>query len=381
MTIRVAFDMTPTIGTRTGIGHVVSHVYEELHKNSAIELAPYALSYKARAYRSELPETTKFITVPARIMLMTWKYSNFPRFDRQLGSVDLIHATNYLAPPTNSPLLITIHDLTMLKYPELVTAHVRSLAPIIRKRLASGAHVHVPSHAIEADVFEFFGDVIDTNRIHVVPFGTPSMKKAEPGARIKKLVDGDPYLLCIGSLEPRKNHARLIEAFGYVYKKNPHMRLFIVGPDGPARPEIDIALSHLPHEARARVTITGSVNQGDRTYLLRNALAIAYPSLYEGFGLPLLEAMTAETPVVCSREGSLAEVGGNAAHYVDAHDVDSITQGLLDVIDSATLRDQLVTAGTKQLSHFSWDKTATLLTDVYGKVIAMNSSTTPDTHA
>jgi glycosyltransferase involved in cell wall biosynthesis len=364
MTTRVAFDMTPTIGTRTGIGNVVSHLYDAFVDQS-VSITPYTLSYKARSFSDTLPANNVFINIPARLLLPMWKYTNFFSLDKQLGDVKVVHATNYLAPPTKKKLLITIHDLTMIKYPELVTPTVRALAPIIKRRLTQGAHVHVPAVAIKDDVLHYLGNDIEAEQIHVVPFAATELPEGKTSQRIESLIDGDPYVLSIGAIEPRKNLARLIASFQSVLAQHPHMRLFIVGPDGPARAEIDLQLAKLSHDARDRITITGRVSDNDRTLLLRHAAVVAYPSLYEGFGLPLLEAMTAGVPVVTTKEGSLTEVGGNAVHYVDPLDVDDIARGIVDVLDSADLRDRLITAGKSQVQKFSWENTAKELVAIY----------------
>lgn len=369
--IRVSFDMTPTIGLRTGIGQVVAHMYDALSEKNGIKLEPFALSYKARAYANDLPENTHFISVPARALLQTWKFSNWPNLKNQLGEIDMIHATNYLAPPAvgDKPVLITIHDATMVKFPELVSSKVQSLIPIIKKRLKAGAHVHVPTKAIKLDIEKYFANEIeDTSKIHIVSFGTPTITDTKPSERIEKLVNADPYILSIGMLEPRKNHAKLIEAFEEVYEKNPHIRLFLVGPDGPARPQIDEALSKLSHKARSRVTITGPVSDNDRSYILKHASMLAYPSIYEGFGLPILEAMATKTPIVCSKEGSLEELGADAVEFVDAYSSSDIARGINLVLSDEDLRTKLIEKGEKQLKNYSWEKTAKELANLYTNI-------------
>lgn len=363
--------MTPSIGLRTGIGQVVSHMYDAISEKKDIKLEPYALSYKAKAYAKELPENTHFVTVPARALLNTWKFSRWPTLKNQLGEIDMIHATNYLAPPITEgiALLITIHDATMVKFPELVSSKVRGLLPIIRKRISAGAHIHVPTLAIKLDIEQYFADELtDISKIHIIPFGTPTIRHNQPSEQIKKLVNADPYILSIGMLEPRKNHARLIESFEEVYKENPHIRLLLVGPDGPARPQIDLALSKLSYNARSRITITGSVSDNDRSYILKNALMLAYPSIYEGFGLPILEAMSTNTAIVASKEGSLEEIGGTACEFVDAFSVSDIARGINLLLGDEKLRTKLIKNGDIELKKYSWDKTANELANLYTKI-------------
>lgn len=364
MAIRVAFDMTPTLGTRTGIGYVVDHLYSEISRLDSITLQSYTLSFQARNYRSELPKDNIFVPYPARILLSAWKKTNWFSLDQTVGDIDIWHATNYLAPPTPKPLLITIHDATMVKYPELVTPQIRSLAPTIQKRLNNGAHVHVPTTAIKDDVVHHFKDV-DDSRIHVVPFALPELEHVSPSEATQQLCEGDPYILSIGSLEPRKNHARLIRAFGLIYESNPHVRLLLVGPDGPARPSIDTAMAELSHSARSRIVITGPVSNADRTWLLRHAHVLAYPSLYEGFGLPVLEAMATQTPILTTNEGALAEVAGEAAVIVDPLNIEEIAEGLNEILNNADLRDKLIVSGESRIAHYSWEHTAHMMADVY----------------
>lgn len=364
MTLRVAFDMTPTLGTRTGIGNVVSHMHSAISDMSDVELQSYTLSLKARSYKSELPSDNTFVVYPARLLLFAWKYTTKFTLDSAVKDVDVWHATNYLAPPTSKPLLVTIHDVTMKKFPELVSSQVKALAPMIQKRIDSGTHIHVPAQAIKEDVIMHF-DNVDESRIHIIPFALPDILDSNPSEPIKLLCEGDPYILSIGALEPRKNHARMIAAFEEVHRVHPHVRLVIVGPDGPARPAIDEALSNLSLSARSHVVITGAVSDADRSYLLRNAYALSYISIYEGFGLPLLEAMATQTPIVTARSGSLEEVAGSAAVFVDNGDVDDIARGLNEILADHEMRDKLIASGNERISDFSWEKTATMLHNVY----------------
>ncbi len=358
--------MTPTLGTRTGIGHVVHHMYESFKSSMEIQLRGYTLSLKAKSFADQLPKDNIFIPYPATVLLTAWKSTH--RFDlsKQFQDVDIVHATNYLAPPTKKPLLITIHDLTMLKYPELVSSQVRSLSNVIKKRLKDGAFVHVPSEAIKKDVLEYFGVAIDDEtKIHVVPFALPKLVNSKPSEQIQELSEGEPYIVCIGALEPRKNHVRLISAFEKVHKEHPHVRLMLVGPPGPASEKITQQIELLSPSARSKVAVLGKVSDADRTFLLKNAHLLAYPSIYEGFGLPLLEAMATDTPILTSSEGSLPEIARDAAHFVNPFDEDDIAEGIIKLLDDEKLRDQLVTKGKLQAKNYSWEQTTSKLTEVY----------------
>lgn len=369
MTIRVALDVTATIGTRTGIGNAVHHIYQELTNSKKLDLIPYTVSYKGKSFSKELPSNNVFFNIPAKILIEVWKHADFPKFDSKLNNPSIIHSTNYLAPPTKALSLITIHDMTFLRYPDMVSSATRSLVPIIENRIRNGSYIHVPTQAIKNDVLEFFGNKApEESKIFVVPLALPDLEEKKPSETIKNFISDTPFILSIGALEPRKNHARLIEAFGLVADQYRDLKLLLAGPDGPARPQIDLTLSKLRKDIRDRVVITGKVSSGDRTYLLKNAQLVAYPSIYEGFGLPLLEAMNTHTPIVTTKEGSLEEVAQDCALYVDAFDASSIAKGLNEVLSSSALRDKLVESGKIRAKDFSWDKTAQELIKVYEKI-------------
>lgn len=373
MSIKVAFDMTPTLGIRTGIGHVVHHLHESLEQHTDHKIQSYTLSLKAKQSKESLPHDNIFIPYPAKILLNAWKHSNRFTLNKQFSDVDLVHATNYLAPPTKKPLLITIHDLTMVKYPELVTPQIRSLADLIKKRLSTGAHVHVPVQAIKDDVIEYFGSHIENkDNIHIVPFSLIDLDHSQPSQAIKDLCDGEPYIVSIGALEPRKNHVRLIKAFEKVYAANPRVRLFLVGPEGPAKEKIDEAISQLSIKTQSKIVVTGKVSNADRTEILKKAYMLAYPSIYEGFGLPLLEAMETQTPIVTTKEGSLSEVADDAAVFVSPYDIEDIAKGIIELLDNQDLRDKLIDNGSRRVKDFSWKKTALQTAQMYENIIEQN---------
>ena len=151
---------------------------------------------------------------------------------------------------------------------------------------------------------------------------------------VDERVGGAPYVLAIGTLEPRKNLAHLVAAFGLVARAQSELRLVIAGPDGPARPDVDAAIARLDPDAAARVVLAGPVSDAGRNALLERAALIAYPSIYEGFGFPALEAMTVGVPVVAARAGAIPEVAGDAALLVEPTDEDE----LADAIDARAHR-------------------------------------------
>ena len=361
----VAVDVTPLVGPRTGIGASVAHAIAALADlPDGPRLVPYALSLRARSHRTALPPTTRFVPLPARLLLRRWTTSEHPRIDRWLRPAAVLHATNYLAPPSRLPTLVTVNDLTFVRYPDLVSDEVRATAVVVRRAVARGASIHTASEFVAAEVEEHFGPGLqDAGRIVVVPWGVPPVAAAGPV--LPPAARAGPYVLAIGTLEPRKNLPKLVEAFGAVAAAHPDLRLVLAGPDGPDSPAVRQAILGLPAAPRSRVVVTGAVSDADRCSLLHHATLLAYPSLYEGFGFPVLEAMTAGVPVVAARRGSIPEVADGAALLVDPDDEHDLARAIDSLVRDEGLRARLVAAGEVRAATYSWRATAEGLTTTY----------------
>jgi glycosyltransferase involved in cell wall biosynthesis len=367
----VAIDVTPLVGVRTGVGSAVAALITAFASlEAAPTLVPYALSLRAREHRDELPPGTRFPPIPARALLATWGRTDSPKLDHWLRPARVLHATNYLAPPSRLPVVVTINDCSFARYPELCTPEVRALVPVIRRSIRRGAVVHVPSEFVSDEVDEQFGPgLAGTGRLVVVPWGVPAIVtgSATP-PELAAIVDGPPYVLAIGSLEPRKNLPYLVAAFGAMAEAHPELRLVLAGPDGPARPAVDTAIAALADSVRTRVLITGSVSDAGRVALLERAHVLAYPSLYEGFGFPVLEAMSIGVPVVAARAGSIPEVAGDAAILVGPTDVRALADALTLLVDDSAARTEKIALGHDQARRYSWVETAHGLAALYRRL-------------
>jgi glycosyltransferase involved in cell wall biosynthesis len=369
--IPVAIDVTPLVGVRTGIGNAVAELISSFaHLEAAPTLVPYALSIRAREHRSDLPPDTRFPPIPARALLASWARSDTPKLDYWLKPARVLHATNYLAPPSRLPVIITINDCSFVRYPELCTPEVRALVPVVRRSIRRGAVVHVPSAFVAGEVDDLFGPgLAGTGRLVVVPWAVPPITAlGEPPPEIAAIVAGAPYVLAIGSLEPRKNLPYLVAAFGSIAGAHPDLRLVLAGPDGPARPAVDAAVAELDESVRARVLITGGVSDTGRVALLAHAHVLAYPSLYEGFGFPVLEAMSIGVPVVAAQAGSIPEVAGDAATLVGPTDVRALGEALTALVDDDARRADQIARGHDQARRFSWVETAHGLAALYRRL-------------
>ena len=377
--MRVAVDVTPLVGVRTGIGQAVGAIIDALRAQQvppqdpglrvlAPEVIPYALSRRARGHAGSLPEGTRFPAWPARMLLRAWERSDGPTIDRWLDGADVVHATNYLAPPSRHPVVVSVWDCTFVRSPELVSPAVRKLEPMLRRALRRGAWVHTGSHFVASEIIEHFGaDLAGPDRVVVVAPGIPELHRdGEVEPETQALVK-TPFILALGTIEPRKNLDGLVRAFGLLAPQHPDLHLVLAGPDGPGRRAVDLARAALPHHSASRIVITGPVSDAGRTTLLESAAVLAYPSVYEGFGFPILEAMRSGVPVVASLAGSIPEVAGDAAALVEPLDPDALAAALARVLTDDDHRDELVARGRVRATEFSWGETARGLTELYAK--------------
>lgn len=253
------------------------------------------------------------------------------------------------------PCVVTVHDLGYLYCPE---AHRRLdrwyLDWTTRRHAHLAARVIADSQATRADLIRLYQ--ADPERVVVVyPGRDESFEQADPGAiaavKARHNIRGQ-YLLFLGTLQPRKNLARLVDAFARLEPASHDLQLVLAGKKGWLTDDLFTRLKSLGMERR--VVFTGYVTDEDKAALLSGALALVYPSLYEGFGLPVLEAMACGTPVLTSNVSSLPEVAGDAALLVDPLDTDAISAGMSRLTTDADLRDTLVEKGHAQVARFSW---------------------------
>lgn len=353
--VRVGFDVGPMIGPRSGVGLSVAAMHDELGRRADVEVVDYLVSFRAPSApgRRRLP-------MPAALAHRCWAATSRPRADRWLGALDVIHGTNYVVPPASTPRLVTVHDCWFLRQPdELVAGAVRRSGKVLRRSLAEGAAVHAPSEATASAVRQLFPGTPVT----VVHWGALPLAPPPDVAPIPDLV-GVRYILAIGTLERRKNLATLVRAFGRIAGDHPGLRLVLAGSDGDDRRSIDAAVDALGADAD-RVLFVGRVDDAVRSWLLHRAAVVAYPSLDEGFGFPLLDAMQADVPVVASDAGAIPEVAADAALYCAAADIDALAANLHEVLGHPATAERLVANGRRRREEFRWSDCAQRLAGLY----------------
>jgi glycosyltransferase involved in cell wall biosynthesis len=353
----VAIDVGPAIGPTTGIGRFVVQLVDALVRLEE----PPALERYVLSFRAALPSGVRRLPFPAGLTLRAWGCANRPRARRAMAGADVVHGTNYVVPPSGLPSVVTVHDCSFVTHPDLANATVRRFEPVLRRAVGRGAWVHAPSAYVGAQA----GELLGTDRVRVVPHGPPPVVAEIGSVAPLAGLEGRPYILAIGTREPRKNLPRLVDAFGLLQPEHSDFALVLVGADGPDRSNIDAAIDRLPRPAVDRVLLTDWVDERHRIHLLRGAAVLAYPSLDEGFGFPLLEAMQLGVPVVASDAGAIPEVAAGAAMLVPSDDTGALAGALGHVISDSELRARLIAAGTARIEMFSWERTARALAALY----------------
>jgi glycosyltransferase involved in cell wall biosynthesis len=355
--IDVAIDVGPLNGHRTGVGQAVAGTVEALAGHDDIHLLPYVTSTRAR-----VAPPTRRLPVPAAVALRWWARSGSPPVDRWLGRPQVVHGTNYTVPPTRSPRLVSVYDCWFLEHPDEAAGDVRLAAGALRRAAADGAHVVASSRATANRV----RDLLDTDRVTVVPLGPPPLAAAADEAPPGMVQLGDvPFVLAVGTLERRKNVPTLVAAFERLANAHDTVHLVIAGRPGDDAPAVQRAIAGLPGPVADRVHLLGPVPEATKSWLLHHASALAYPSLDEGFGFPILEAQLAGTPVVASAVGSIPEVGGPAVLLGPPRDVDALAANLYWVVTDEDMRDRLVARGRRNLQRYSWTRAGAALADLY----------------
>jgi alpha-1,3-rhamnosyl/mannosyltransferase len=236
----------------------------------------------------------------------------------------------------------------------------------VRAAVARGAFVHTPSRFVADEVVDLLG--VPAERVVAVAHGAPRGGGGD-AARGRALAGAERYVLAVGTVEPRKAHPDLVRAFGAIAPGDPDLRLVVAGRPGWGSEAFDQAVARLPGEVRRRVRVTGWISDRDRDDLLAGAAVLAYPSVYEGFGLPPLEAMAMGVPVVATDAGSLPEVLGGAAPLVPVGDVDALAGALAEALAlDGPAREAALAAGRARAGSFTWEACAAGLTALYRQV-------------
>ena len=375
--MRVGLDGYPLCEPLTGVGHYTFELARALARNypaSEFELiAPFQFdaSVLAKIQRDQLPNL-KLINLNLSSVRGRWWSLHLPRYLKR-AALDLFHGTNYELPLWNRRCtVVTVHDLSALRYPEL---HRKQLARRMRLRLPLTVKlakaIITPTEAVRQELCAYLKvKPAKVTATHEAPRDSFGPVAREAAARVRKRLGiDDEFLLFVGTLEPRKNLVTLLRAYAQLARETPlPPQLVVAGGEGWLMDETLALISD--GDIRKRLCLTGYLNDDDLRALYSSCRAFIYPSLYEGFGLPPLEAMASGAPVIASRAPALPETVGDAAILVDPLDVPGFSRAMVALLADQTRRAEFVERGRAHAAKFSWQRTADLTYDVYQRCVS-----------
>lgn len=356
----IGIDIQSTKGQRSGLGVFTLNFTEALKK-----LAPQGMDF--RCYSKDV---TGDLNTPKRLF---WENCEIPKHAKR-DRIQLLHTPAFAAPlikPCSN--VMTVHDLIGMVFPNQLGHASRFYWGQWLPWTAKGADAIIAdSEHTKKDILERLK--VPESKISVIyPSGhenfLPDQRRDLESLQAKLGFLKRPYFLCVGTLEPRKNVKRTIEAFIHFRKTHPEFQLIVVGSKTFAHGQVFEALMKDAGEAMNDICFTGYVSHEELNTLYSCAQAFLYPSLYEGFGIPVLEAMACGTPVLTSNLSSLPEVAGDAACIVDAYQTESIADGMDRLSKNNSYRSELITKGFSQIKKFSWQKTAAQTVKVYESLL------------
>jgi glycosyltransferase involved in cell wall biosynthesis len=369
--LRIALDAIPLAGPKTGIGHYTDALAEWLarvNKNHQYELlSPFDFAFDARNGK---PENLSKRFFPVRSVFRKWWLVGLPAM-LQISPVDIFHGTNYCIPVlAPCPTVVTIHDMSLYAHPKThesknVVRGKRRI-PIMARRASM---IIAPSEWTKQEIVKYLGT--RPEKIRVIYEGAREKMEPLPISACLDVIGKHkirrPYLLYVGTIEPRKNLLTLIRAYDELLKASRHRpQLVLCGGRGWLEDEVFKLVEEL--RLQDQVHFTGYVDDVDLPALYSAAAVFVYPSLYEGFGLPPLEAMACGTPVVVSKASSLPEVVGNAGLMHDPHNYRALAECIIRLFDDVSIYDHFKHAGLEQASHFSWERAARETQAIYEEV-------------
>lgn len=372
--VAIGIDYTPAYEQGAGIGRSVRGLV------SALAIIDADTDYRlfiAGTSQQALPSSlaANFSYYPSRISpkwwARIWHRAQIPYcVEYMLGKIGLYHATDFVLPPIHKQTksIITIHDLSYIRVPETASPSLKKyLDVVVPRSIARATHVHAVSETTRQDIITLYNT--PPEKVSVIFNAVESRFKPEDVSKAilaKYHIPDAPYIISVGTVQPRKNYSRLVKSLAQLRQKY-DVHLVIAGGRGWLEDEFYATI--IQTGMTDYVHVTGFVADEDLPALYSGALCMAYPSLYEGFGIPVLEAMACGTPVLTSTSSSLPEVAGDAAILVDPYDTDAIQDGLERLISDQDLQQILAEKGSLQAQKFTWEQSARQLKRLYTQLL------------
>jgi glycosyltransferase involved in cell wall biosynthesis len=378
--VRILIDYRPALRQRSGVGEYIFRLLHALRqvRADADEVTVFSSSLRDRVDRRELDGLRVVdARIPVRILNRLWHRHEWPPIETVAGQFDVVHAAGpTLIPTRQAAQIVTVHDLDFLAHPERTYAEMRrDYGQLVQQHTLRADHVVCNSAYTAGEVHQRLG--VPRARITVCrpggPDWTPRAGPPDENGAAPVGPAGKPgYILFVGTLEPRKNVGGLIESYARLLQRVPEApRLILAGRATPlSRPWLE-ALTKTPLAGRAEHL--GYVADDQREALYKGASVVVLPSFNEGFGLPVLEAMTVGVPVIAANRGALPEVLGDAGLLIDPDDPDSLATAMARMLTDRSLSRKLSARGLRRTRLFDWTSSAHALRAAYDEAIAFRA--------
>lgn len=369
--MKIGIDAIPLAQSRTGIGHYTLELARGLAQLSPADefelLAPVPTLDLTDNGDAALPQNLRVVQAKINQLRKRWWSIGLPLY---LGEAqyELFHGTNYNVPLwKRCRTVVSIHDLSLLLHPE---THEEHLVRRARRRLPTMARVATmiitPSEAVKRELCEHLD--VSPSKVAVTPEAARRNFRPAKPERVRearrRLEVEDEFLLFVGTIEPRKNLITLVRAFEEVLRIGSwRPQLVIAGKEGWLTDDLFAYINKTG--LKERIKVTGYITDEDLRALYSSCEMCIYPSLYEGFGLPTLEAMACGAPVITSRTASLVETVGDAARLIDPRDVNDLARAIIELHENEAERRHFAEAGLRRAHQFTWERTAAMTKAVY----------------
>lgn len=376
--MRLGFDLRPFLKAETGVGVYLRNLLQHLAKlDQENEYYLFSASLKDRFPPEKLPgfQRRRFrdLPIPVRLLNLLWYRLAWPPLELFfLRHLDLTHSPTPFLLPCRGKMIVTVHDLFAFEHPEMAEAEAgwafrRRLVPCLSR--ADG--IITFSHFMAGEIKRLFPG-INSAKIKVIPHGLDPfflqpILPADLKAWEQRFHPPEKFLLFVGTLEPRKNLARLIQAMKIIRSECPAYHLFLIGKAGQEEKKLRQLVASLGLEDA--VHFVGYVSPVDLKIFYERAAALVLPSLTEGFGFPLLEAMACGLPAAVSKVAALPEVGGPAALYFNPENYEEMASVIISLLKNPSWQAELRQAGKKRAAEFLWEKAAAETLKFYREVV------------
>ncbi len=369
--MRIGIDFTSAARERAGIGRYARELIRALARldraNAYVLFVPQDAHPDLLAYDWPDNFTIRRAPIPERLLVALWHRAHIPLpVEAFTGGVDIFYSPDFLLPPTRARrTVVTVHDLSYVRVPECFPVVLKSYLNRSVPRAVKRADLILADAASTGrDLQDVYG--VPPEKIKVLYSGVdprfcPQVPATDQERVRAKYKLTRPYFLSVSTVQPRKNYARLVEAFAKIQLSDSRFQLVIAGGNGWMYDEVYRTIERL--NLGDDVRMLGFTPDDDLPALYAMAMLFVYPSLYEGFGLPVAEAMACGIPVLSSNASSLPEVAGDAALYFDPLDVEGMADAIRRALGDVPLRNELRAGGLQQVRQFSWDRSARELLD------------------